>query len=69
MHWRCSTVDPLRMSLRRSVLANKCWVAGCAFNVKRPRLAILARCLMPMNVQSWSVCAAKMPNYVWTVSF
>jgi transposase-like protein len=30
---------------------------------------ILARCSMPMNAQSWNVCAAKTPNYVWTVSF
>ena len=42
---------------------------GCAFNAKRPRLAILAGCLMPMNAQSWSVCAEKSPNYVWTMSF
>ena len=34
-----------------------------------PRLAILARCLMSMNAQSLSVCAARTPNYVWTVSF
>jgi hypothetical protein len=27
------------------------------------------RCLMPMNAQSWSVCAGKTPNYVWTVDF
>ena len=32
-------------------------------------LAILARCWMPMNAQSWSACAVRMPNYVWTVSF
>ena len=31
--------------------------------------AILARCLMLMSAQSWSVCAGRMPNYVWTVSF
>ncbi len=24
---------------------------------------------MLMNVQSWSACAVKTPNYVWTVSF
>ena len=30
---------------------------------------ILARCLMPMNARSWSVCAVRMPNCVWTVSF
>ncbi len=53
----------------RSVSVNKCWVVGCAFNAKRPRLAILARCSMLMNAQSWSVCAARTPNYVWTVSF
>ena len=45
------------------------WVVGCAFNARRPRLAILARCLMPMNAQSWSVCAEKTPNYGWIVSF
>ena len=38
-------------------------------HARRPRLAILARCLMPMNARSWSVCAEKTPNYVWTVSF
>jgi hypothetical protein len=42
---------------------------GCAFNAKRPRLAILARCLVLMNAQSWSVCAVRTTNYVWTVSF
>ena len=28
-----------------------------------------AGCSMPMNAQSWSVCAVRMPNYVWTVRF
>ncbi len=46
---------------------NNCWVVGCAFNARRPRLVILARCLIPMNAQSWSVCVEKTPNYVWTV--
>jgi transposase-like protein len=32
-------------------------------------LAILARCSMLMNAQSWSVCAGKTPNYGWTVHF
>ena len=36
------------------MLANKCWVVGCASLVKRQRPAILARCLMLMNAQSWS---------------
>ena len=36
---------------------------------KRPRLVILARCWMLMNAQSWSVCAERTPNYVWTVHF
>ena len=39
------------------------------FREQAARLAILVRCLMPMNVQSCSVCAGKTPNYVWTVSF
>jgi transposase-like protein len=30
---------------------------------------ILRGCLMLMNARSWSVCAGRMPNYVWTVSF
>jgi len=47
----------------------KCWGAGCASNAKRPRLAILAACLMLTSAQSWSVCAVRTPNYVWTVSF
>ena len=49
-------------------VGEKCWVGGCAFNANRPRLAILARCSMPMNAQNWSVCAEKTLNYVWIVS-
>ena len=30
---------------------------------------ILALCSMLMSAQSWNVCAARMPNCVWTVSF
>lgn len=30
---------------------------------------ILALCSMLMIAQSWNVCAARMPNCVWTVSF
>ena len=32
-------------------------------------VGILPGCLMLMNARSWSVCAGRMPNYVWTVSF
>jgi hypothetical protein len=39
------------------------------FNATRSRLAILVRCSMPMNAQSWSACAVRTPNCVWTVSF
>jgi transposase-like protein len=42
------------------------WVA---WRKERPRVAILARCLMLMSAQSWSVFAERTPNYVWTVSF
>src|SRR6188472_4551835 len=48
---------------------NKCWAVGCASNGTRLQLAILARCWMPMSAQSFSVCAVRTPNYVWTVSF
>jgi len=48
---------------------NKCWGVGCASNAEPCWLVILARCWMLMNAQSWSVCAVKMLNYVWTVSF
>jgi transposase-like protein len=30
---------------------------------------VLLGCLMLMNAWSWSVCAVKMPNCVWTASF
>jgi transposase-like protein len=30
---------------------------------------ILALCSMLMSAQSWNVCATRMPNCVWTVSF
>jgi hypothetical protein len=30
---------------------------------------VLPGCLMPMNARSCSVCAGRIPNYVWTVSF
>jgi len=63
------TGRPAAQVAARSVLVNKCWGGGCASNAKRPRLAILARCWMLMNAQSWSACAVKTPNYVWTVSF
>jgi hypothetical protein len=51
----------------RSVSTNKCWVVGCAWHEKLPRLAKLARYLMPMNARSWSVCAGRTLNCVWTV--
>jgi hypothetical protein len=31
----------------------KCWAVECFFNVKRLRLAIMARCWMLMSAQSW----------------
>jgi hypothetical protein len=43
-----------------------CW---CAWRKERPRVAILARCVMLMSAQCWSVGADRTPNYVWTVSF
>jgi hypothetical protein len=66
-----SAKSAIRLELWRlkSVSMNKYWGIGCAFNGKRPRLAILARCWMRMNAQNWSVCAVRTPNYVWTVSF
>ena len=57
------TADRPRMWRLRSASVNNCWVVGCAWHGKRPRLAILAGCLMLMSAQSWSVCAARMPNY------
>jgi hypothetical protein len=53
----------------RSVSVNKSWGVGCASNAKRPLVGILPECSMLMNAQSWSVCAVRMPNCVWTVRF
>ena len=63
------TGRPWCMSQLRSVSANKCWVVGCAWPAQPMMPGILARCLMLMSAQSWNVCAARMPNCVWTVSF
>jgi hypothetical protein len=52
-----------------AVSVNNCWVVGCAWLARPMMPGILARCSMPMNAQSWNVCADRMPNCVWTVSF
>jgi len=51
------------------VAAGSLGVVGCAWPVQPMMPGIQGLCSMLMSAQSWNVCAARMPNCVWTVSF